>query len=889
MKELKNQRTIPPQFFLYFFRWFCHPKLRDSIEGDLMELYDEWVKEGSKAKADLKFVRDVLLLFRPSIIKPVEGYRNLNTYGMYKSYFKIGWRTLLKNKGYSLSNIGGLALGLTACMLIGLYVHYELSYDQFHEKADLIYRVNSEIKFGDNHLDLAVTSPIFGETAKSELAQIEQTTRLRWYGGFLVKKGNENIQEGNVGQADSTFFDVFTLPMIYGNPKKALTEPNSIVVTESVAKKYFESTDVLGETLVINNTESRKITGVIKDIPQNSHFRFTSFIPMVEDPIANENTWSGSQNYNTYLLLRPNTDFHALTVELNKMQDRHLEPELKMILNKTLTEFNNQGDFFKVSLTGLTDIHLHPKPIAELYGSGNIEYLYMFSVIAIFILVIAIINFMNLATARSAKRAREVGVRKVLGSQKSSLIGQFITESFITCFMATTLAIGAALLLIPYFNELTGQTINPGLLMSTQVIVGLFGLAVVVGLLAGSYPAFYLSAFEPVVVLKGSKGTSMKKSFFRNTLVVFQFSASVILIAGTLIVFNQMRYIGEKDLGYKREHMLILNHIDQLGERVEPLKNKLQQVTGVDNATVTGFLPVNYYRTSDTFFSTPSVDIKDAISVQKWVVDEDYISTMGMQLTEGRNFSENSASDTLAVILNESAAKFLGYENIMDKKIYRLKDEATRTTTEYHVIGIVKDFNFSSLREQVRPLLMMYGSNNGGMTLKINTSDIQGLVSSIESQWKSIAPDLPFEYRFMDDDFDNLYKGERKIAELITIFTSMSILISCLGLFGLATFMAEQRTKEIGIRKVLGASVTGITTLLSKDFLKLVLVAVAIATPVAYYVTNQWLQGFAYRISLEWWVFACAGLLAIGIALVTVSFQAIRAAVANPVKSLRSE
>jgi len=389
--------------------------------------------------------------------------------------------------------------------------------------------------------------------------------------------------------------------------------------------------------------------------------------------------------------------------------------------------------------------------------------------------------------------------------------------------------------------------------------------------------------------MKGSKGTSLKKSFFRNTLVVFQFSASIILIAGTLIVFSQMRYIGEKDLGYKRDHMLILNNIDQLNRRVGPLKNSLLQITGVEKATVTGFLPVNYYRSNESFFPTPLLDTKNAISVQKWVVDEDYISTMGMQLTEGRNFSTHSAGDTLSIILNVSAAKFLGNKNIVDKKLYRLTDEKTKTITEYHIVGIVKDFHFSSLREQVRPLILMYGSDHGGMTLKINTTDIPELVSSIERQWKSIASDLPFEYRFMDDDFDNQYKGERKIAELITIFTTISILISCLGLLGLATFMAEQRTKEIGIRKVLGASVTGITTLLSMDFLKLVLIAVVIATPVAYYFTNQWLQRFAYRISLQWWVFASAGLVAISIALVTVSFQAIRAAVANPVKSLRSE
>ncbi len=854
-----------------------------------MEVYEKRLKKNGKRVADARFFIDVLLLFRPGIIRPREGHGKLNTYGMYKSYFKVGWRALLKDKGYSFINIGGLALGLTACLLMGLYVHYELSYDRFHEKADRIYRVNMEIKFGDNHLDMAVTSPLLGETAKTDLVEVEQVTRLRWYEGFLVRKGNENIREGNVGQADSTFFEVFRLPMLHGNPRKALTEPNSIVITESVAKKYFERVDVLGETLVINNTGIRKVTGVIKDITPNSHFRFTSFVPMVEDVYANENTWVGSQSYNTYLLVRPGVEAEALTMELNKMQDRYSEPQLKSILNKTLSEFNQQGDFFRVSLTKLTDIHLHARPIGELYPSGNIDYLYMFSVIALFILAIAVINFMNLATARSAKRAREVGVRKALGSQRSGLIGQFITESFITCFMATALAVGAALTLLPYFNQLTSQSINPGLLMTTEVMAMLLGLAVLVGLLAGSYPAFYLSGFQPVAVLKGSLGAGRRSALFRNALVVFQFSASVVLIASTLIVFNQMRYIASRDLGFKRDQRLILDHIDQLGDRLEPLKNKLRQTAGVDHVTVSGFLPVNHYRIHDTFFSTPSLDMKDAISVHKWQVDEHYIATMGMQMAEGRDFSGDSARDTLAVIVNEAAAGFLGRENIIGRNLYRVEDEETKAVTVYQVIGVVKDFNFSSLREPIKPLMLMYGSDTGGMTLKVNAPEIQKLIGELEQLWKSIAPDLPFAYRFMDADFDKLYKSERKVGELISLFTGLSILISCLGLFGLATFMAEQRTKEIGIRKVLGASAAGITALLSKDFLKLVLVAIIMATPLAYYVTNRWLLGFAYRISAEWWVFAGAGLLAIGIALVTISVQAMKAAFMNPVRSLKNE
>ncbi len=809
---------------------------------------------------------------------------------MYKNYFTIAWRTFLKSKGYSFINIAGLAVGLSACLLIGLYVKHELSYDRFHEKAARVYRVNMELRFGDNHMHLAVANPLFGETAKNEIQQVEQTTRLRWYGSFLVKKGNENIREGNVGWADSTLFDVFTLPMISGNPKTALTEPNSIVVTESVARKYFDRTDVVGEILTIDNTQSRKITGVIKDLPSNLHFQFTSFLPIIEDEYALEGTWAGSQNWNTYLLLKEGANVGEVNALVNKMLDRHLGPQLKSVIGKTLGEFNSEGNFFKASLIALPDIHLQSDRIGELYGSGNIQYVYIFSAIAACILFIAIINFMNLATARSANRAREVGMRKVMGSMRGALVGQFMTESVLTCATAMLFAVAITVAIFPFFNELTGKPLDPTMLLMPQVIIGLCILTLVVGVVSGSYPAFYLSAFQPISVLKGVHTSSGKRSVFRNVLVVFQFSASVLLIAGTLIVSRQLHYIQQKDVGYNREQQLIINNIEKLDNRTEALKTSLLQVSGVEKTTVTGFLPVNYYRNNDSFFTSPSLDVKDAISMQKWMIDEDYLETMGMTVLEGRNFSKDIAADTLSLILNESAAKFMGNRDILEKRLYRIVDENTKTLKEFRVIGIVKDFNFSSLREHVKPLAFIFGSDDGAMTVRIaGSSDITQVLSAIEDKWKLVAPDLPFEYSFMDADFDQLYKGDRQSGKLITHFASLSILISCLGLFGLATFMAEQRTKEIGIRKVMGASVPGITVLLSKDFLKLVLIAVAIAIPAAWYFTDKWLQDFAYHIDVEWWIFAVASVMALIIALLTVSVQAIKAAVQNPVKSLRSE
>jgi putative ABC transport system permease protein len=883
------KRTItPPRWAVRFFNWLCNDHLSEAVLGDMIELYERRRKSLPRWRADALFISNVFQFIQPFAIRG-KSSPSLNTFGMYKNYFTIAWRTFLKSKGYSFINIAGLAVGLSACLLIGLYVKHELSYDRFHEKASRVYRVNMELKFGDNHLDLAVANPLFGETAKNEIQEVEEATRVQWYGGFLVKKGNENIHEDNVAWADSTLFDVFTLPMISGNPRTALTEPNSIVITESVARKYFDRTDVVGEILTINNTQSRKITGVIKDLPSNMHFQFTSFVPIIERHDALEPTWAGSQNWNTYLLLKESVNAEEVVPLLNKMLDRHLGPQLKAIIGKTLDEFNGEGNFFKASLTNITDIHLHSARIGELYASGNIQYVYIFSAIAGCILFIAIINFMNLATARSANRAREVGMRNVMGSMKSALVGQFITESVLTCAAAMLFAVGITITLFPFFNELTGKSLDSSMLMTPQVIVSLVILTLVVGVLSGSYPAFYLSAFQPVSVLKGKAGSGGKRSVFRNVLVVFQFAASVFLIAGTMIVFRQLQYIQHKDVGYNREQLLIINNIDKLGNRTETLKANLLEVRGVEKTTVTGYLPVNFYRNNESFFTSLSLDVKDMISVQKWMIDDDYLETMGMTLLAGRNFSKDMATDTASLILNESAAKFLGDRDIIEKKLYRIVDDNTKAIKEFRVIGIVKDFNFSSLREPVKPLAFIFGTNDGGMTVRLQASDITNSVSAIEDKWKAVAPDLPFEYSFMDADFDKLYKGERQSGTLITYFASLSILISCLGLFGLATFMAEQRTKEIGIRKVMGASVPGITALLSKDFLKLVLIAVAIAIPLAWYFTDKWLQDFAYHINIEWWIFAVASVMAFVIALMTVSVQAIKAAVQNPVNSLRSE
>lgn len=873
---------------LRFFRWYCHPRLADHIEGDLIEVHREWTDLHGRRTANFRLAVDLILLFRPGIIRPWQSPQFINTYSMYKSFIIVAWRNFLKSKGYSTINILGLAIAMTAFMLIVLYVRHELSFDRFNVNADRIYRVNNEIKFGDNHINVAAAGASFASTAKADFPQIEATTRMHWHGSLLVKIGNERLRQQNVAYADSTLFEVFSLPIIAGNAKTALNEPNTIVLTESVARKFFGTTDVLGKTLTVDDNKTRKVSAIIKDIPSNSHFRFECFIPMIEDARSNEDIWAGGQNYSTYLLLRPDADPEALSVELNKMMDRHLGPELKAIINKTVEEFRGQGDFFLASLTPLPEIHLHSNRLGELYGSGKIEYVYMFSAIAIFILVIAVINFMNLATARSARRAREVGVRKVLGSMKSSLVQQFILESVLTCAAAMAIALAFAAVLLPQFNLLTGKSFGIEELYSPSTIGAFGALALIVGLLSGSYPAFYLSAFRPVAVLKGNRhGTS--RSLMRNTLVVFQFVASITLIAGTIVIYMQMDYIRKRDLGFNRDQLLIINNGWQVGNQIEPLKHGLLSLNGVQNLTVSGFLPVSYLRTNNTFFRTPTLDITGAINVQEWRVDDRYITTMGMHIVEGRDFSSDMASDSTAVILNESAANFLGSAGMVGKQLYTTDGVTEKSVMALHIIGIVKDFNFSTLREQVAPLALVFGKDQSSIVLKLNTADIQSVMNSVEAKWKSVVPELPFEYTFMDEDYNRQYEGEQQAGTLFTIFAGLSIFISCMGLFGLATFMAEQRTKEIGIRKVLGASVYGITSLLSRDFLRLVVLAVAMATPLAWYLISKWLEGFVYRIDVTWWVFPLAGFIAILIACCTVSYQSVRAAIANPVNSLRTE
>ena len=808
---------------------------------------------------------------------------------MLRNYLKTALRNLWRSKGFSFINIIGLAVGLATCLLIMLFVIDELNYDRYNEKADRIYRLDGEIKFGGNHFVLASAPAPAGPAMRQDYPEVEQYVRFRNWGGFVVKKGNQNIQEDRVIYADSTLFDVFTLPMISGDPRTALKEPRSIVITEKMAKKYFNSTDVAGRTLLVNDTIPYKVTGVIRDIPAQSHFNFDFYIAMAGlDESRADDQWL-SNNFNTYVLLRPGTDARRLESKLDGMVIKYIGPMLKAAVNMSVEEFKKSGNMVAFNLMPLTDIHLHSNKTAELGPNGSMQYVYIFSAIAFFILLIACVNFMNLSTARSSNRAKEVGIRKVLGSLRSNLIMQFITESTLISAMALVLALGLAWLLLPYFNQMAAKQMSIGLFSRPWLLPSLLLLILLVGLLAGSYPAFFLSSFQPIAVLKGNLSAGFKTGWLRNVLVVFQFGISIFLIVGTAVIYKQLEFIRTRKVGFDREHVMVLQNCNPLGTGAEAFKEEVKKMPGVDGATMTDFLPTGDSRSDDAFFLTRDLDPKKAISMQHWPVDESYIPTLGMELAAGRNFSKEFGTDSDAVVINEAAAKMMGFANPIGQQFYEMEDISTKKLKTWHIVGVLRDFNFNSLREVVTPMALHLHEDRGSMAIRVHGDKIPQLVSQIENKWRAVAPGQPFNYSFMDDAFNKIYKSEQRMGNISLSFSLLAICIACLGLFGLAAYAAEQRTREIGIRKVLGASVTGIISLLSRDFLRLVIISALIAFPFAWWAMYHWLQDFAYRVSIGWEVFVLAMVLSIGIALFTVSFQAIRAALANPVKSLRSE
>lgn len=806
---------------------------------------------------------------------------------MFRNYFKIAFRNLRRNRSTTAINIAGLALGIASCLLIVLFVQSELSYDRYNTKADRIFRVVLRGKMQVGELKEANVMPPVAATLKKDFPEIEEATRIRSYGTPRITYGNKMFKEDALAFVDSNFFHVFTVPLIKGDPHTALVAPNTIVISRSVAKRYFGNEDPVGKVLQFKDSKSAAtVTGMFDEIPANSHFHFGILASMSTLAEAREPTWLNS-NFFTYLVLPEHYDSKKLEAKLPQVIDKYVGPQLQKAMGLTFEQFKKNGNSIGLYLQPLTDIHLHSDLTGDMEPYGNISYVYIFSAVAIFMLLIACINFMNLSTAAAFKRAREVGIRKVMGSVKGQLIRQFLLESLVL----TAIALGLALLLVyialPFFNTITGQKLDLNLAAHPWLLPGLLLLGLFTGLLAGSYPAFFLSSFNPITVLKGRLTGGKSNAVLRSGLVVFQFFISISLMVGTLVVYRQLSYMRNKDLGYNKDQVLIVQEIWWLGDKKEAFRQQLLQDPRVVSVSNSGYLPAGPSN-GNNFFVYSDSNKDQMIKNLRYDVDENYISTLGMTMAAGRNFSKEYGSDSSAVIVNQSAVRAYGWKGSpLGHTITHIDDSGLKDT--YHVIGVVKDFHFRSLHEQITPLVMTMGPDWNNFIVKTRTKDIAGLLSAMQRQWSAMTTESAFSYSFLDQRFDNTYKSEQNIGLIMGIFAGLTIFVACLGLFGLATFTAAQRVKEIGIRKVLGADVTGLVALLSKDFLKLVGIAFLVAAPVAWWAMNRWLEDFVYRITISWWIFAAVAVLSLLVALLTISSQALRAALTNPVKSLRSE
>ncbi len=803
---------------------------------------------------------------------------------MFKNYYLVALRNILKYKLFSAINILGMTIGITSCLMIILYVSHELSYDKFHPDADRIFQVGLNGKIGGQDIRVSNTCPPMAEALVADIPEVEATTRIApMFGQPVVRNGEKIFSEEKVFFADSNFFEFFGYKLKTGDFKTVLKEPNTVVLTERMAKKYFGDETPIGGLLVIGNeNKTFKVTGLVKNPPTNSHFDFNILVSAVSSEGMKTTVWLNNFMF-TYFKTQPTATAAQVEEKLVSLVEKYIGPELEKFMGTTLKQMKEAGGAYGYYATNIKDIHLYSTSQGDLEPGGNIVYVYFFSGIGLFIIIIACINFMNLSTARSAGRAKEVGLRKALGSLRSQMIGQFITESVLYSAVAFVLALITCYFLLPSFNMLAGKELSMEIFNTPWFIAGIVALIFFIGIISGSYPAFYLTSFSAVEVLKGKVRAGAKSKGIRSFLVVFQFGLSIFLIIFTVVVFQQLQYMQKKNLGIDKDNILILNSTNRLGNNKEAFRNALAQQTGITKISYTNntFPGVN----NTTVFKSAGSEQDHIMGV--YYADYDHQEVLKFELKEGRYFSKDYASDSLAILLNEAAAKEFGFENAVGEDIL-YNDGDGSEFKKYKVIGIVKNFNFESFKDQVRPLSILLTQSANNLLVRYE-GDPAAVIQNVEKLWKQQSTSEPFEYTFMDEDFDRLFRTEQRMGQLFSVFSGLAIFIASLGLFALATFTSEQRTKEIGIRKSMGASVFSLSMLLSKEFTKLVVIAFIPAAFLAWYISDTWLSGFAYRIDINPLVFVGSGLVAILIAWLTVSYQSIKAAAANPVDSLRYE
>ncbi|MCF0061046.1 ABC transporter permease [Dyadobacter chenwenxiniae] len=818
---------------------------------------------------------------------------------MIKNYLKIAWRNVLKNKLFSAINVFGLSVGMTCCMLLLLYIQSEISFDQHHEHINDLYLLRSEnVQSNGEKMDNPRGPAPYAQAVKMEFPEVVQVTRL-WQ-NFLEDKSLFTVNQPGQGEksfyetkgihADSTFFDVFTYEFVEGDPKTSLNDAHSVVLSEAVARKIFGSGPALDKTIRIGGktgkNENFRVTGVFKSQGDRSHIDANYFVSLqvgwVGDYLRQPDLdFTNNNMFYHYLRLKPGTSAEKFSQKLPSFIEKYARKDLKIA-----------GYDKKLALLPVKDIHLFSKIDKIVTPTTSTTYLYVLASIAIFTLLIACINFMNLATARSAKRAAEVGMRKVMGAGKSGLIGQFLGESMVLTFLALIIAAAFVILFLPIFNQLSDKTLSLTELLMPEIIASFVVLAFITGLLAGSYPAFYLSVFNPLDVIKGKFVNSVSATALRRGLVVFQFVISIGLVVATMVIQGQIKFMQEQPLGFAKEQQIVIPFRSEESRKAyTALRNELLENNQITAASGTSFYP-GILNPSDMSVFLPGQSVKeDRLIKTNWVAP-DFMQTMGFQMAAGRMFSAAFPGDTNnKIVVNQATLRKFAIP--LEKAVGQHLDfnMGENGIGSLEIVGVVKDFHYQDLHKAIEPyaFFLSANSNHNYIIAHVNTKDVSQVLPFMESKWKSVVPGEPFSYTFLDQDFQSNYAADARTARIVNSFTIISILISCLGLFGLAAFAAQQRIKEIGVRKVLGASISSIVGLLSGDFIKLVIISMLIATPLTWYIMNQWLQDFAYKISIQWWMFAAAGALAVIIAMITVSTQAIKAAITNPVKSLKSE
>jgi putative ABC transport system permease protein len=817
---------------------------------------------------------------------------------MIRNYIKIAWRSIQKNKMMFAINVLGLAIGIATCLTISLYVADELSYDRYHSQAKDTYRLTLAAKMGDEIINEAAIMAPVAATLKQEIPEIKNTTRLyRFSEATKVTYLNKTIRKGKMAMVDPSFFEVFDFNFISGQPKTALNKPNTVVLTKDQAEAYFGKADPINKSIHIKDigyysdkgyndfSGLYTVTAIIDEMPKNGHFHFEILASMASNPMANNQSWLTGQYY-TYITLHKGTDLKTLEAKVKASVDKNIAPQLQSGMGLSLDEFLAKGNQVGLKIQPLADIHLQSNLRGELEQAGSLKTVTIFGAIALFMLLIACINFMNLSTASASKRVKEIGMRKVLGSQKSQLIKQFLSESFIATFFAMLVGISLFWLVLPFFNQLANKQYNISVIANGTYLLILAALTLFISLLAGFYPAFFMSSFNILAALK-NRFTSSSSQGIRSGLVVFQFSIATMLILGTLVVKQQMNYIQNKDIGYNRNELIVIHDAGFLGNKLAAFSEIIKKDSRVKNLTNSAYVPAGP-TDSNMQVVFKANDAAQRIRIKEYSIDEAYIPTLGMSIVGGRNFSKATDANTTNVIINQAAIKALGLAQNPIGKSLKMAGNGDVDAPLLNIVGVVKDFHARSLRESIEPLMMKYNPYYG-LIIKAENKEIAGLLKSMEATWNSFGSGESFQYAFLDELYNETYQKEANSNTILSIFALLTIFVACLGLFGLVTFTTEQRFKEIGIRKVLGSNVPQIVSLLSKDFLKLIAISFLIAFPLGFYFVKNWLQDFEYRTEISPWLFALSGIITIALAFLTISFRSIKAALMNPVKSLKSE